>query len=76
MAKVTDNSETVGRLFNQIRDRRDEAQAEVVRLCEELATVLEVALARGAKLGYSDDEYLARWEALTGREWDDEDGDE
>ena len=48
-------------------------RAEITRLSDEFADVLEVAIARGAALGYdSDSDYIQRWEELTGDEWLDE----
>lgn len=49
-----------------------EVAAELDKLREELASVLDVALARGEKLGYLDDDYIARFAELTGREWSNE----
>ena len=45
-------------------------RAEITRMSDEFADVLEVAIARGAALGYdSDSDYIQRWEELTGDEW-------
>ena len=57
-----------------LTDRIDECHAlcgpTVSALRDELTTVLEVAIARGAALGYdSDSDYIQRWEELTGDEW-------
>ena len=49
---------------------RDALRAELARMSDEFADVLEVAIARGAALGYdSDSDYIQRWEELTGDEW-------
>lgn len=46
-------------------------------LRSELVYVLEVAIVRGVELGFvhTDDDWLARWEELSGEEWIEE-GDE
>ena len=49
---------------------RDALRDELARMSDEFADVLEVAIARGAALGYdSDSDYIQRWEELTGDEW-------
>ena len=63
--------------LDDIADQLNAARAEVASLREELARmsdefadVLDVAIARGAALGYdSDSDYIQRWEELTGDEW-------
>ena len=45
-------------------------RAEITRMSDEFADVLDTAIARGAALGYdSDSDYIQRWEELTGDEW-------
>ncbi len=39
---------------------------------ERFLAILEVALARGEKLGYTDADYHALWLGITGEEWADE----
>lgn len=51
----------------------DNAMELVDALQQELAAVLDVAIARGESLGYdSDDDYKARYRELTGKEWENE----
>ncbi len=49
-----------------------EATAEQAALWKRTKSILEVAIARGEKLGYSDDDYRALWRDLTGADWQDE----
>ncbi len=51
-----------------------ELEALVAAVRNELMVVLEVAIARGEKLGYADDDYREAWEGLAGRDWEDEPG--
>mgnify|MGYP007088249761 CR=1 FL=1 len=41
-------------------------------LLERYLAVLDVALARGQKLGYMDDDYRKTWRLLTGNDWDED----
>lgn len=52
-----------------------EATAEQAALWKRTKSILEVAIARGEKLGYSDDDYRALWRDLTGADWQSEIGD-
>lgn len=47
-----------------------ELQAEITELRQELIAVLDVAIARGVKLGYEDADYHERYVALTGATWE------
>ena len=64
----------ISKLLNVRAERaeaeRDALRDELARMSDEFADVLEVAIARGAALGYdSDSDYIQRWEELTGDEW-------
>ena len=49
---------------------RDAVRAELARMSDEFADVLDTAITRGEVLGYdSDSDYIQRWEELTGDEW-------
>ena len=49
---------------------RDALRAELARMSDEFADVLDTAITRGEVLGYdSDSDYIQRWEELTGDEW-------
>ncbi len=61
----------------ELERERNDLLAQVEALRSELADVLEVAIVRGVELGFvhTDDDWLARWEELSGVEWIEE-GDE
>lgn len=50
-------------------NRRADSQ-RIQELEVELLNVLDVAIARGVELGYEDEDYHARYQQLTGKEWD------
>ena len=52
--------------------RIEQLERDRARLQQQLASVLDVAIARGVQLGYDDDDYRAMYHAATGNEWSDD----